>query len=130
LTSGSPSNTSRAAPRIWPMRRASIKVISSTWRYCSQRRRSCDLPGFGSERHVDQSLPARRGRRSPARHIKQSRCTVSAIAFLLPVTELSMTTQATINASSAAATSLTSPIAEAPRMARGPIIYAITQGSA
>ena len=41
-----------------------------------------------------------------------------------------MTTQATINASSAAATSLTSPIAEAPRMARGPIIYAITQGSA
>ena len=65
-----------------------------------------------------------------ARHIKQSRCTVSAIAFLLPVTELSMTTQATINASSAATTSLTSPIAEAPRMARGPIIYAITQGSA
>lgn len=55
---------------------------------------------------------------------------MSAIAFLLPATELSMTTQATINASSAAATSLTTPIAEAAQMAGGPIVSAVTQGRA
>ena len=65
-----------------------------------------------------------------ARHVKQASCTVSAIAFLLPATELSMTTQATINASSAAATSLTTPIAEAAQMAGGPIVSAVTQGRA